>query len=495
MAAHNYLDFELELEAIDDGYRARVLNSPTGEASAVISLSRSRVQIDALIRQLGTRTGGPDERAREQATAKQLGGDLFQNVFIGEILGRYRSSLAHVHAQPNTSLRIKLRLSNAPALASLPWEMLLDTANNVFVAQSTQTPIVRYLELAHGTPPLEIEPPLQVLVMLSSPKDRPELDLKRERQLIDDAFAPMRDTGLAHVTYLEHADLRRLRRTLRRGTYHVLHFVGHGEFDSDSGQGMLLLEDANGLAHRIDGHRLGTVLRDHGPLRLAVLNTCEGARNSLENPYTSVASTFLQLGIPAVVAMQFPITDQAALVFSEEFYNSLADGLPVDAAVAMGRQAIYTMPSDIEWGTPVLYMSAGDGVLFRHAHRQTAHTRQSISTPTISQSTVTTRQQQASWQTLIDDVVQAMLGCSSMRDKSSRDIVLARLPQKIYRRIRLDDTLGGLMDSVVNTCADYPGGLDALLAAVQYMERESYGFQDVRRAVDALIASRSRGRP
>ncbi|MCG8423634.1 MAG: CHAT domain-containing protein [Proteobacteria bacterium] len=67
---------------------------------------------------------------------------------------------------------------------------------------------------------------------------------------------------------------------------------------------------------------------------------------------------------PAVIAMQFEITDKAALAFADELYPALVDGLPVDAAVAEARTAIYTLPSDIEWGTPVLYMRAADGVLF-----------------------------------------------------------------------------------------------------------------------------------
>jgi WD40 repeat protein len=36
----------------------------------------------------------------------------------------------------------------------------------------------------------------------------------------------------------------------------------------------------------------------------------------------------------------------------------------VDAAVAEARKAIYFLPNDIEWGTPVLYMRSPDGVLF-----------------------------------------------------------------------------------------------------------------------------------
>ncbi|MCB0088393.1 MAG: SUMF1/EgtB/PvdO family nonheme iron enzyme, partial [Caldilineaceae bacterium] len=89
-----------------------------------------------------------------------------------------------------------------------------------------------------------------------------------------------------------------------------------------------------------------------------------GARTSREDPLSGVAQHLVQQGIPAVIAMQFEITDQAAITLSHEFYTALADGYPVDGALAEARKAIYAMGNDIEWGTPVLYMRARDGVLF-----------------------------------------------------------------------------------------------------------------------------------
>jgi hypothetical protein len=61
--------------------------------------------------------------------------------------------------------------------------------------------------------------------------------------------------------------------------------------------------------------------------------------------------------------MQYEITDKAAIEFSRAFYDAVADGLPVDAAVAEARTAI-KMRSTLEWGTPVLYMRSSDGRIF-----------------------------------------------------------------------------------------------------------------------------------
>jgi hypothetical protein len=62
--------------------------------------------------------------------------------------------------------------------------------------------------------------------------------------------------------------------------------------------------------------------------------------------------------------MQFEITDRAAIIFAEELYAALVEGLPVDAALAETRKAIYGDGNDIEWGTPVLFMRVRDGQLF-----------------------------------------------------------------------------------------------------------------------------------
>jgi hypothetical protein len=87
----------------------------------------------------------------------------------------------------------------------------------------------------------------------------------------------------------------------------------------------------------------------------------------------------VQQGIPAVIAMQFEITDQAAITLAREFYGAVADGYPVDAAMAEARKAIFATGNDVEWGTPVLYLRAPDGRIF-----DVAHLSESESKPTLA---------------------------------------------------------------------------------------------------------------
>ena len=127
---------------------------------------------------------------------------------------------------------------------------------------------------------------------------------------------------------------------------------------------MLVFEDEWAHSALVDAETLGVLLHDHHSLRLAVLNACEGARSAADDPFAGVATTLVRQGIPAVVAMQFVITDRAALAFAEEFYAAVADGFPVDTAVAEARKAILSAPNEVEWGTPVLFLRTGNGVLF-----------------------------------------------------------------------------------------------------------------------------------
>ena len=360
-----YLDFELKIEREEDHYTARVLRSPAGEASCDFTLPFSGDRLELLVMKLGRPRGSTRSiHSAEMEAACELGGKLFEVVFGGDVRACLRSSLDEVYRKERTGLRLKLRLQEVPLLSDLPWEFLLDATLDRFFAQSNQTPIVRYIEMPERIKPITVNLPLHLLVMISSPSDYLRLDVERERSRLEETLEPLIEAGKVRVKWLENPTLTCLLRCLREGEYHVFHFIGHGGFDKKREEGVLVLEDEQGRGWLADAHRIGTLLHDHPSLRLAVLNSCEGARNSLTDPFAGVATGLIRQGVPAVVAMQFEITDEAAITFAGGFYAALAQGFPVDAAVAEARKAIYIQPNDIEWGTPVLYMRSSDGVLF-----------------------------------------------------------------------------------------------------------------------------------
>jgi hypothetical protein len=364
MATITYLDFDLLIEGSEPGYRARVLNSPAGQANAEFTLPFSELELENFLLRVGrTRRGVRRLESPEMEAARAFGGRLFRAVFGGEVRSCLRSSLNEARQQ-GAGLRIRLRLADVPELVDLPWEYLYDSALDRFLVLSVDTPLVRYLDLPERIQPLALEPPLRVMAMISCPSDYPALDADQEWAKLKEALSDLEQRGLVTVERLEEATLAALQRWLRRGEYHIFHFVGHGGFDEQARDGVLILEDEQGRGRPVSGRYLGTLLHDEHTLRLAVLNACEGARSSRSDPFAGTAQSLVRQGTPAVIAMQFEITDEAAIALAHEFYAALADGYPVDGALAEARKAIFGQENDVEWGTPVLYMRSPDGHIF-----------------------------------------------------------------------------------------------------------------------------------
>ena len=126
----------------------------------------------------------------------------------------------------------------------------------------------------------------------------------------------------------------------------------------------MLLENDEGKSDPVSAEFLRTLFQNKKTLRLAVLNACEGARTDPTDPFAGVAQSLVRGGVAAVIAMQFEISDEAAIILSSEFCSALADGYPVDAALAEARTAVYTRSSAVEWAIPVLYLRSPDGSIF-----------------------------------------------------------------------------------------------------------------------------------
>ncbi|MCL4862494.1 MAG: CHAT domain-containing protein [Caldilineaceae bacterium] len=364
MAATKHLEFDLLIEKTASGYRARVLDSPGGQASREFVLPFSDLEVENFILRLGqARRGMRRMESSALAAAKEFGGKLFATVFAAEVNDCLQRSLAEAAGQ-NAGLRFRLRLSSAPELLDLPWELLYQPAQNRFLALSVETPLVRYLDLPGRVAPLAVTPPLNILVVVASPRDYPALDVEVEWQRLREAVRDLEVRGLLTVDRLETPTLAALQRQLRRKEYHVFHFIGHGGFDEQAQDGLLMLEDEHSNSRPVSGQYLGVLLHDEKSLRLALLNACEGGRTSRSDPFAGVCQSLLQQGVPAVIAMQFAISDQAAVALAHEFYGALADGLPVDTALTEARKAVFAQSNGVEWGTPVLYLRTADGHLF-----------------------------------------------------------------------------------------------------------------------------------
>lgn len=377
MARFVYANFDLLIEHTNDAYRARVLDSPAGQAGAPLTLPSADANFVAALDQLG----GAADDASSLAAAQTVGRALFDALFVGDVRQCYARSL------DRGPLRLRLWLTDVPELAVLPWELLYDAGAARFVALSNHTPLVRYLEMAAPPAALNVHPPLNVLVMLSSPPGYPPLEVDREWDTLVAALSPLQASGLVTLHRLADARLSTLQTELRRGVYHIFHFTGHGGFDEATGDGVLVVsaedggedagsENAGGAAQPSDAGRviaataLGDLLHDHPSLRLAMLNACQAARAAGGDPFSGAGQGLVRAGIPAVVAMQFPIADMDAARLSRELYAALADGYPLDAALAEARKALANESAGVAWATPVLFMRSPDGVLWQMGNQK-----------------------------------------------------------------------------------------------------------------------------
>ena len=373
MSGLAHLDLDVLFARSEGGYKVQILRSPAGDGQSVtFGRPFTGLELENFILKVGRfRARTRRVEPAQVAAAKLFGGKLFDAVFTGAVGECLRRSMDRAEEE-QARLRLRLRLSDCSDLAELPWELLYDRDNDWFLALSDRTPVVRYVQLPVQPRALHVTLPLRVLVIRSEPCDYPQLDLEAEWAQVAAALGDLTDTGALAFTELAAPTLSELRRALLRDTFHVLHYMGHGGFDQQHG-GVLLFTNRAEHGLPVTAGDLGVLLHDHTSMRLAVLNACEAGRTDPADPFAGVADTLVRRGIPAVIAMQFDVSDNAAIEFAPALYGALAAGRPVDAAVTEARKAIYTI-SPLEWATPVLYLRADDAQLFDITHHMPSHT-------------------------------------------------------------------------------------------------------------------------
>jgi hypothetical protein len=155
----------------------------------------------------------------------------------------------------------------------------------------------------------------------------------------------------------------------------IVHFMGHGQVTDKGGEvalcktkeqldadrGVATLEGRSQSVREADwqdGTQLKALFRDQPPW-LFFLHACETASTTNVEALRSVAQQIALANVPCVIAMQYEIATEDAELFSEHFYNALAQGLPIDDAVRAGRTRLGKR--DPAWGhrrfaTPVVFL-------------------------------------------------------------------------------------------------------------------------------------------
>jgi len=360
------LDFQVEISTAGGHDYAVTARAPGGgEAAGTLRLPVTPAELDARVGRIKDAVIASSATVRrslssQERPVQELGTLLF-NALGSTIHGLLLASRQQA-ALDVRQLRLVLRV-RPPELARLPWEFLYDAGEDDYVCLST--PLIRYPLVLESQRPLRVTPPLRILGMVARPGDQQALAVDDEQRRLRQAVAGLERAGRVELGWVPGQTWRDLRDAMRRGPWHIFHFIGHGGFDEAAEEGSLALAMEDGRTYSLHAGGLAMLLRGHPSLRLVLLNACDTGQASALDPFSSVAGALMRRGIPAVLAMQFEITDQAAIECSRTFYEMVADQLPVDVAVTQARQAIQlALPGTLEWGTPVLYLRSRDGYVF-----------------------------------------------------------------------------------------------------------------------------------
>ena len=311
-----------------------------------------------------------------QVHGRRLFGYLFGN---GVGLAAY---LKHDPLARSRGARIVLALRpEAAALWGVPWEYLHD--GREFLAVSGRFAIARMPWALRELKPAPTPLPLRILVVVSSPKNLPELNTEKEIADIQNALDDAIRDEKVRLDFLEEATLESLQDALREVEPHVIHYTGHGAFGrlcpccealndarpdacgkcraelkNVEPTSFLALEDDEGRAHNVGAQQIAPILRQARNLRLVFLSGCQTARTNARDAFAGVATGLLDAQIPAVLAMQFSILDESAIALAKAFYTALGRGDALEIALSEARLAMKNRADGpgTDWGIPALYL-------------------------------------------------------------------------------------------------------------------------------------------
>ncbi len=177
--------------------------------------------------------------------------------------------------------------------------------------------------------------PRSILIVFANPRGTDPLRLGGEDRAITEAIRRSKHRNRLTVTKCHATTVHDLSRALLDAKYEVVQISGHG---TRSG---LVLEQDDGSRHVVSQAALAELLRAYAPpagsLQCAILNAC----------YSLSTGTLASLGVPHTIAMEGPISDQAAVEFSRGFYDAIGAGRTIAFAYEEGcRRVKLTVPGD-----------------------------------------------------------------------------------------------------------------------------------------------------
>ena len=266
---------------------------------------------------------------------KEFGSRLYRTLFNESI-----ESVWKVYKEQNDFVVMCLRIHpKAKQLEILPWETMYD--GKEFIAAGSCIGFNRLpLDIAPINDLAPLPKPLKMLALLSSPLDlvgNERLLIENEHDIILRAMNDPAGQGMLQVDFEDEAQLPIIENSLET-PYSIFHYSGHGGIDSDK-QGGLLLEDNDGNKRFTPVDEvIQTLHKGLRHFRLAVIAGCQTAKTLYASQFSDFGRALVRKGVPAVIAMQFSITDEGGLMLAETLYPKLAEGQSLEKALHTTRR-------------------------------------------------------------------------------------------------------------------------------------------------------------
>ncbi|MBO4224732.1 CHAT domain-containing protein [Bradyrhizobium neotropicale] len=304
---------------------------------------------------------------------QEVGTSIFEFLFRPDIDRLFRQSMemSFEAGEAGEALPIRLLVEQIPQLTEVPWESLYDRKTQGFLSLSRQTPFIRAVRRDPVRLSRRRKPPLRILGMVSRPSDMVNfslspIDAEGEQLEMRRAIKDLEEQNKVELHWTVSGRQDDLEDAVIRPPtpWNIFHFIGHGGFDCDLGQGYLLIQEEDGTkAAVLYSETLRNILIGPNGPQLVVLNSCKGAFASSGDLFSSTASDLAVGGVPAVVAMQFVVSDKMAKAFSRKFYECITKGDSIGTAMAITRTYL-KMRMFPEWVAPVLFLGGDDTPIF-----------------------------------------------------------------------------------------------------------------------------------
>ena len=287
----------------------------------------------------------------------EIGAPLWASLFFGPMELAWRKNAWNKYCH--------LRLLLPPELEWLPWETLYDEVKGQYLLESGMFSIIRDLpsEQQKRQKQTILDNALRVLIVMPGGSG---LDERAEIRQIEGALNKLGNA--VTVTLLDkNVTLRRIEEYLVKHKPHVFHFLGHGRMHPDHGSQIRL----NQPDEWVDSDHFA-ILFARRSVRLVIVNCCFGG-SSLPS-HKGLGQHLLARGVPAVIAMQYQISDQAAVEFAAHFYRFLVSNPNpgrIDHALERTRRKLLLQNNTSRFHafvTPRLYLARGAEELFRIRH-------------------------------------------------------------------------------------------------------------------------------